>query len=310
LRRGTMFGVLRGVGCSQRVLKGGVVLGRGSLSASLRTATVVRGVAKDAVVVEEASAQANVLLMKAYIEQETREKISTTDFLGACKKHGISEEQGRDILTKLHEGGSVLHLTRSPELSSQVFLKPEVVTSAVMELLDPQDENRAVHAERLKQKLAALREKIRGMESVRDDLMATAERRADRLINLGLTYVIAQGAIVARLTWWELSWDIMEPITYMLTFTTGGIGLLYFTRVKQEYTYESLRDNMVKRRFDKLVEASEYDEEVFQSLKVVKVFLLLAGDWFVVVKAYLHVLSRNVPRPWNASWRAIVSRPM
>jgi len=26
---------------------------------------------------------------------------------------------------------------------------------------------------------------------------------------------------VARLTWWELSWDIMEPVTYMLTFTTA-----------------------------------------------------------------------------------------
>jgi hypothetical protein len=30
-----------------------------------------------------------------------------------------------------------------------------------------------------------------------------------------------QAGLVARLTWWELSWDIMEPVTYMLTFTTG-----------------------------------------------------------------------------------------
>lgn len=37
-----------------------------------------------------------------------------------------------------------------------------------------------------------------------------------------------QAGLVARLTWWELSWDIMEPVTYMLTFTTGIGGIDIF----------------------------------------------------------------------------------
>jgi len=39
-------------------------------------------------------------------------------------------------------------------------------------------------------------------------------------------------AVIARLTWWELSWDIMEPVTYMITYTTGWIGLYFFIRMK------------------------------------------------------------------------------
>ena len=33
---------------------------------------------------------------------------------------------------------------------------------------------------------------------------------------------------MAYLTWWELSWDVMEPIAYHLTLVYGAIAYLYF----------------------------------------------------------------------------------
>ena len=33
-----------------------------------------------------------------------------------------------------------------------------------------------------------------------------------------LAFMAAQGGLMARLTYWEYSWDIMEPITFFLTY--------------------------------------------------------------------------------------------
>ena len=33
-----------------------------------------------------------------------------------------------------------------------------------------------------------------------------------------------QFGILARLTWWEYSWDIMEPVTYFVTYGTAMVA--------------------------------------------------------------------------------------
>jgi hypothetical protein len=58
---------------------------------------------------------------------------------------------------------------------------------------------------------------------------------------------------VARLTWWEFSWDIMEPVTYILTFSTAVIGFVYFVVTQSDYTYESLWNKWAHRRRAKLI---------------------------------------------------------
>lgn len=42
-----------------------------------------------------------------------------------------------------------------------------------------------------------------------------------------------QFGILARLTWWEYSWDIMEPVTYFVTYGTAMAGYAYFVLTKQ-----------------------------------------------------------------------------
>ena len=39
--------------------------------------------------------------------------------------------------------------------------------------------------------------------------------------------------ILARLTWWEYSWDIMEPVTYFVTYGTAMAAYGYFVVTKQ-----------------------------------------------------------------------------
>ena len=42
-------------------------------------------------------------------------------------------------------------------------------------------------------------------------MSAQAEKRTNHLTWLGLGAMSVQFGILARLTWWEYSWDIMEP---------------------------------------------------------------------------------------------------
>lgn len=42
-----------------------------------------------------------------------------------------------------------------------------------------------------------------------------------------------QFGILARLTWWEYSWDIMEPVTYFVTYGTAMATYAYYVLTKQ-----------------------------------------------------------------------------
>ncbi len=45
---------------------------------------------------------------------------------------------------------------------------------------------------------------------------------------MGCLAVGCQLVGMAYLTWWELSWDVMEPIAYHLTLTYGFVGYMYY----------------------------------------------------------------------------------
>ena len=49
----------------------------------------------------------------------------------------------------------------------------------------------------------------------------------------GLAYMATQFGILARLTWWEYSWDIMEPVTYYITYGSAMAMYAYFVMTRQ-----------------------------------------------------------------------------
>lgn len=48
-----------------------------------------------------------------------------------------------------------------------------------------------------------------------------------------MAYMATQFGILARLTWWEYSWDIMEPVTYFITYGTAMAMYAYFVLTRQ-----------------------------------------------------------------------------
>lgn len=68
---------------------------------------------------------------------------------------------------------------------------------------------------------------------VKDELSRKAERRTTWVLWGGMAYMATQFGVLARLTWWEYSWDIMEPVTYFITYGTAMAMYAYFVLTRQ-----------------------------------------------------------------------------
>lgn len=55
---------------------------------------------------------------------------------------------------------------------------------------------------------------------------------------IGLGLMSVQFGILARLTWWEYSWDIMEPVTYFVTYGTAMAIYAYYCVTRQVCCYK------------------------------------------------------------------------
>lgn len=60
---------------------------------------------------------------------------------------------------------------------------------------------------------------------------------SERIMWTALIFMCLQAGFFARLTWWEYSWDIMEPITYFATFATAIASFAYYLYTKQVCSY-------------------------------------------------------------------------
>ena len=74
-------------------------------------------------------------------------------------------------------------------------------------------EHQASQEQRLLRELEELKDDLAPLEEQKSIMSAQAEKRTNHLTWLGLGAMSVQFGILARLTWWEYSWDIMEPGT-------------------------------------------------------------------------------------------------
>ncbi|KAL2079369.1 hypothetical protein ACEWY4_025113 [Coilia grayii] len=120
---------------------------------------------------------------------------------------GPSDEVCHDHLTGLEDVKAVVHM-----LYSALHLP----------------EHQRLKERQLLERLDALTQEIQPLEKVRAGLEARAEADARRYVWGGLAYMALQGGFMGWLTWCVFSWDVMEPVTYFITFTWSMGLLAYF----------------------------------------------------------------------------------
>ncbi|KAL0840114.1 hypothetical protein ABMA28_015421 [Loxostege sticticalis] len=94
----------------------------------------------------------------------------------------------------------------------------------------------------LRAQLEKLTTELQPLEEKRMSLEVETTRKTSALTWVGLGLMGVQFGVLARLTWWEYSWDIMEPVTYFVTYGTAMATYAYFVLTKQEYILPDVKD--------------------------------------------------------------------
>uniref|UniRef100_A0A8B9W6H0 Calcium uniporter regulatory subunit MCUb n=1 Tax=Bos mutus grunniens TaxID=30521 RepID=A0A8B9W6H0_BOSMU len=85
----------------------------------------------------------------------------------------------------------------------------------------------------LLEKIDHLKGQLQPLEQMKARIEARSEAKISGLLWAGLAMLSVQGGAMAWLTWWVYSWDIMEPVTYFITFANSMVFFAYFIVTRQ-----------------------------------------------------------------------------
>ncbi|KAJ0818707.1 putative calcium uniporter protein [Helianthus annuus] len=82
----------------------------------------------------------------------------------------------------------------------------------------------------------------------------------------GLGFLVIQTLAFMRLTFWELSWDVMEPICFFVTSFHFALAYMFFIKTSKEPTFEGYFQRRFKTKQRKLMEAYGFDLRTYNEL--------------------------------------------
>ncbi|KAM2968907.1 hypothetical protein FF2_016074 [Malus domestica] len=191
--------------------------------------------------------------LKAKLREIPESSISRSEFVRICVEGCGSEEQGAEFAKMMDESGNVIIL------GNAVFLRPEQVAKSVESIISqtmptPNDPRRKELQQMETQKMV-IDQKARAL--VRGELYC------------GLGFLLFQTIGAMRLTFWELSWDVMEPICFFVSSIDFALGYAFFLRTSTEPTFRGFFHRRFKAKQRRLMEAHKFDVEKYNQLRKV-----------------------------------------
>lgn len=119
----------------------------------------------------------------------------------------------------------------------------------------------------LLERLHGLQQELSPLEEVRAQLSRRAEFHSSRALWAGMALLSVQGGALAWLTWWVYSWDVMEPVTYFITYATSIGVFSYFVLTKQDYVYPDAKDRQFLHYFYKGAKRNGFNIQKYNQLK-------------------------------------------
>ncbi|KAF3950818.1 hypothetical protein ACB098_01G041200 [Castanea mollissima] len=189
--------------------------------------------------------------LKAKLREIPKSSISYSEFVRVCVQGCENEDQGAEFAKMLDDSGNVI------VLGNVVFLRPEQVARSMETLIsesiaNPNDPRRR-ELEQMEMQKALIDNKARGL--VRGELYC------------GLGFVFLQTLGFMRLTFWELSWDVMEPICFFVTSLHFALGYGFFLKTSTEPTFEGYFQRRFKAKQKKLMKIHNFDLDKYNELR-------------------------------------------
>ncbi|XP_028974213.2 calcium uniporter regulatory subunit MCUb, mitochondrial [Esox lucius] len=119
----------------------------------------------------------------------------------------------------------------------------------------------------LLERMDCLKQELSPLEQMKGQLVRSAEFHSSRTLWTGLALLSVQGGALAWLTWWVYSWDVMEPVTYFLTYSTSIGVFAYYVLTKQDYIYPDAKDRQFLHYFHKGAKRERFDVQKYNDLR-------------------------------------------
>ena len=111
------------------------------------------------------------------------------------------------------------------------------------------------------------REELKKLQAKQEEIDMLAHRQVRRILWTGLGLALAQVGLFFRLTFWEFSWDVMEPIAFFATTSGLIVGYAYFLITSRDPTYQDLMKRLFLSRRRKLMKKQNFDFERLMELQ-------------------------------------------
>ncbi|CAA3022343.1 calcium uniporter 6, mitochondrial-like [Olea europaea subsp. europaea] len=195
----------------------------------------------------------NVEDLKEKLGMEEKEVIGYSELLQACESIGVAKSavEATAFARVLDEAGVVL-LFRD-----KVYLHPDKVVDLVrravpLALLSEDDQSK---------------DELKKLQVKKEEIDMLAHKQVRRILWTGLGLSVVQVGLFFRLTFWEFSWDVMEPIAFFTTTTGIVIGYAYFLVTSKDPSYQDLLKRLFLSRQRKLIKKHNFDIQRFVELQ-------------------------------------------
>ncbi|CAN8264074.1 unnamed protein product [Cochlearia groenlandica] len=178
--------------------------------------------------------------------------ITYSEFVRVCGENNSDHEQANRVANTLDQSGNVI------VLGNLVCLKPEELTNAVAGLI-PMKETTGDDAD--------TRQELEQLEIIKSEIDKRADDLVRRELWAGLGFIMAQTIGLFRLTFWELSWDVMEPICYCATSTYFMAAYAFFLRTSKEPSFQAFYQSRFDSKQTRLFQMLDFDINRFLKLQ-------------------------------------------
>ncbi|KNC45921.1 uncharacterized protein AMSG_11588 [Thecamonas trahens ATCC 50062] len=191
------------------------------------------------------------------------------EFYGLCEELGVSRDEAGRVLSCMHGAGQVLYFEDEPHMRNTIFLKPELVSQELRKSLRIRTlQERDWERDRRATIINLLVDRLQPLVDTKAALDTQAYKHARRVMWGGWVFSAGQLAFIARLTWWEFSWDVMEPISYVMGVANVALfSFLFQFRGVPVDSYSSLQKYVQEKKAAKLYKKHGFDEDEYAELR-------------------------------------------
>lgn len=162
-----------------------------------------------------------------------------------------------------------VHSQRQEKVSSEHVMEAQDMKTIVhmMHMAMNLPGHQLLKERELLEKIDQLKQELLPLETVKAEIAHRAESSTLRALWVGMALLSVQGGALGWLTWWVYSWDVMEPVTYFITYGTSIGVFTYFVLTKQDYVYPEAKDRQFLHYFHKGAKKHRFDVQRYNQLR-------------------------------------------